>query len=201
MTYWLLHDVCAGLARSEFLEFGFGGSNIHRLHSLFKGGEVWANRSTNSTWAVAGAVLPPYGFVAKCGDAEAGVVETDGRRWAYSKGPSGVFLDTRGNGVRSMAGVRTNGAILVTASRSGYMARHMPFVGSNGEMLVTPLPGSDTFDVTIDPKAFGFPVGRVKDVVAVDPGEGSVEPRWTQKNGVIAFRADGKAFAYRVVFK
>ena len=31
MTYWLLHDVCAALARSEFESLTFGG-NIHRQH-------------------------------------------------------------------------------------------------------------------------------------------------------------------------
>ena len=201
MTYWLLHDVCAGLARAEFVEFGFEGNNIHRLHSVFGGGEVWANRSTNSTWKVAGAALPPFGFIAKCGGSEAGVVETNGRRWAYSRGPSGVFVDSRGTGVHSAYGVRTDGAVRVTCDRSGFMKRSMPFMGSSGEMLVAPLPGSGMFDVVIDPKAFGLPVGRVKDVVAVDPLEGSAEPRWTQKNGVLAFRADGRAFAYRVLFK
>ena len=201
VTYWLLHDVCAKLAGSEFREFGFDGNNIHRLHSTFGAGEVWVNRATNSTWSVAGATLPSYGFVAKCGDAEAGVVETNGRRWAYSKGPSGVFVDARGSGVHSIFGIRTDGAIRVTTDRPGFMKRHTPFVGGKGEMLVTPLPGSGMFDVVIDPKAFGFPVGRVKDVVAVDAHEGAAEPRWTQKNGVIAIRADGKAFAYRILFR
>ena len=100
-----------------------------------------------------------------------------------------------------MFGVRTDGAIRVTTDRPGFMKRHTPFVGGNGEMLVTPLPGSGMFDVVIDPAAFGFPVGRVKDVVAVDPREGAAEVRWTQKKGVIAIRADGKAFAYRVLFR
>ena len=201
MTYWLLHDVCERLAGSEFEKFGFDGNNIHRLHSTFGAGEVWANRATNSTWSVAGATLPPYGFVAKCGDAEAGVVETHGRRWAYSKGPSGVFVDARGSGVHSIFGIRTDGAVRITADRPGFMKRHTPFIGSNGEILVTPLPGSGMFDVTIDPTAFGFPFGHVKDVVAVDQGEGAADVRWTQKNGVIAIRADGNAFAYKILFR
>ena len=201
MTYWLLHDACAELAKSEFQEFSFDGNNIHRQHSKFGAGEVWVNRSTNSTWKVSDAVLPTYGFVVKCRDSEAGVVETAGRRWAYSKGPSGVFVDARRTGVHSAFGVRTDGAVRVTSDRNGFMKRHMPLFGSNGEMLVTPLPGSGPFDVVIDPRAFDFPVGRVKDVVAVDAREGAAELRWTQKNGVIAIRADGNAFAYRIIFK
>ena len=201
MTYWLLHDVCAELADDDFLAFAFDGNNIHRLHSTFGRGDVWANRSTNSTWTVAGAALPPYGFFAKCGDSAAAVVETAGARWAYSHGPSGVFVDARGSGVRAAHGVETDGAVRVTASRSGFMRRHTPFAGGDGEMLVTPLPGSGGFGVRIDPTAFGFRSGRVKDVVAVDPQEGAGELLWTQKDGRIAIRADGKAFAYRIVFR
>ena len=56
MTYWLLHDVCAALARSEFESLTFGG-NIHRQHTTFAGGgEVWINRETNAVWKVAGDV-------------------------------------------------------------------------------------------------------------------------------------------------
>ena len=201
LTYWLLHDVCDELARGDFVEFGFDGKNIHRLHSLFVTGEVWANRSTNSTWSVADTVLPTYGFVAKCANSEAGIVETEGRVWSYSRGPSGVFVDSRKSGVHSAFGVRTDGAVHVSSDRNGFMKRNMPLFGSNGEMLVTPLPGSGRFDVVIDPKAFGFPVGRVKDIVAVESAEDAEEIRWTQKNGVIAIRADGKSLAYRIVFK
>ena len=201
MTYWLLHDVCAELAKSEFLEFDFDGANIHRLHSVFSSGEVWVNRSTNSAWRVADADLPRYGFLARCVDSEAAVVETDGGRWAYSAGPSGVFVDSRGSGVHSAFGVCTDGAVRITTHRNGVLRRYLPFTGPNSEMLVTPLPGSGTFGLVVDPTAFGFPRGRVKDVVPVDPQPGAADVRWTQRDGMISLRADGRSFAYRILFR
>ena len=202
MTYWLLHDVCADLASADFEDFSFDGNNIHRLHSVFSdGSSVWVNRDSNTTWRVEGRLLPHYGFFAKTKSAEAAVVLKSGYRWAYAKGPSGVFVDARGAGPVEAGGVKTDGALLVTSNRKGFMRRHLPFSGSGGEILVTPLPGSTLFSAVIDPVAFGFRRGGVKDVVPVEPLPDARELRWTQKNGVLAFQADGRAFAYRIIFR
>ena len=83
-TYWLLHDVCAALAKGDFRRFAFEGGDIHRQHAMFSSGEVWVNVSTNSEWVVDGRVLPPYGFYVRTDGAEAGVVRQDGQRIAFA---------------------------------------------------------------------------------------------------------------------
>ena len=94
-TYWLQHDACAELGRSEFLDLRYVG-NIHRQHAIFTDGEVWANRQTNAVWKLAnGVVLPPYGYYAKTRGTESGVVEKDGVRCAFAKSGSTLFCDAR----------------------------------------------------------------------------------------------------------
>ena len=99
MTHWLLNDVCSELQRAEFKSFRFEGDDIHRLHSFFsEGGEVLANRGTNSTWRIPeiGCALPTYGFYAQAGRCVAGVVELpSGDRVAYSRAPGRMFFDAR----------------------------------------------------------------------------------------------------------
>ena len=96
MTYWLQHDVCAELGRSEFLSLDYDG-NIHRQHTVFSdGGEVWANRQTNVAWRLPnGIVLPPYGYYAKTRGTESAIAEKDGVRCAWARAADVSFFDAR----------------------------------------------------------------------------------------------------------
>ncbi len=96
MTYWLLHDVCAVLARETFETHAFGAT-IKQQHTTFSdGGQVWANRGSNAVWTVAdGKALPEYGFYAVTPDAEAGIVLIDGQRAGFAKSEDIFFADAR----------------------------------------------------------------------------------------------------------
>lgn len=96
MTYWLLHDVCDVLARSEFESHEFGDS-IRQQHTTFsKGSKVWANRGSNTVWQVAdGKLLPRYGFYVETPKATAGVYLIDDQRAAFASSPGTLFADAR----------------------------------------------------------------------------------------------------------
>ena len=140
MTYWLLQDVCAALARASFETLTFGG-NIHRQRTTFSnGGVVWANRETNAVWTVAeGVTLPPYGFWATAPGLAAGVVIRDGRRCAFATSPGLTFVDAR-------------------------------------------------------------PPARNVRLSAAEADSGAGAVVWRQKGEQVALSADGRAFAYRLVF-
>jgi len=112
-TYWLQHDSCAELARAEFLDLQFG-PNIHCQHAFFSDdSEVWINRQTNAVWRLPnGVVLPSYGSYVKTPRTESGVVEKDGVRCAFARGPAARFYDARMPAAHDLshASVRTTGA-------------------------------------------------------------------------------------------
>ena len=96
LTYWMLHDACASLAKAEFVSHEFG-DDIHCQHTRFStGADVWSNRRTNGVWTVAGVTLPPYGFLVKIPNGpECGVVLKDGQRVGYAKAKDVTFVDGR----------------------------------------------------------------------------------------------------------
>jgi hypothetical protein len=95
MTYWLLHDVCARLARASLESHEFVGDNIHRQHTRFAGGgEVWSNRGPEP-WRVEGVTLPQYGFLARAGDCEAQIALRDGIAARMASAPGVLFVDAR----------------------------------------------------------------------------------------------------------
>jgi len=185
-TYWLQHDACAELGRAEFLDLKYEGG-IHRQHAFFSdGGEVWANRETNATWRLAnGVVLPPYGYYARTGGTESGIVEKEGARCAFAKSATGLFVDARkppaGRTVQ-FDGVKTDGAFRFA------------------DWTITPLPCSGGFTAEIDLGAFGGAGRRVCGVEAVEGLEGGGGPRWRQTGRMLKVTCDGKAFAYRIRF-
>jgi len=90
-----LHDVCAGLARSQMTSHQFIGDNIHRQVVRFSGdGLVCANRG-ESDWEVEGKVLPQYGFLARSGPAEASVTRRGGIISGFASAPGFIFADAR----------------------------------------------------------------------------------------------------------
>ena len=95
MTYWLLHDVCADLAKQDIEKHTFADDNIHRqIVDFAKGGKVISNRD-KSDWEVDGQILPNYGFIAKSGQYKAMVTRRDGIISAYSESPNTIFVDAR----------------------------------------------------------------------------------------------------------
>ena len=95
MTYWLLHDVCAELAKQDMEKHSFVDDNIHRqIVDFAKGGNVIANRG-KTDWEVNGQILPSYGFVAKSGEYSAMVTKRDGIITAYAESSNNIFVDAR----------------------------------------------------------------------------------------------------------
>ena len=95
MTYWLLHDVCAVLARRELLSHEFVGDDIHRQSTEFAGGATVQSNRGGSDWQAGGATLPRYGFIARAGDREAGVTRRDGVIVGFAQKPGELFADAR----------------------------------------------------------------------------------------------------------
>jgi len=95
MTYWLLHDVCADLAKQDIDKHTFSEDNIHRQIVKFaEGGKVIANRGMTD-WEIDGQVLPNYGFIVESGNCRSMVTKRDGIISAYSESPSAIFVDAR----------------------------------------------------------------------------------------------------------
>lgn len=99
MTYWLLHDVCAELAKREMISHRFVGNNIHRQSVQFSGGaKVEVNRSAADTvFAIKSKtpIVPRYGFQARAGTAYAEILRRDGVISAMSQSPGVLFVDAR----------------------------------------------------------------------------------------------------------
>ncbi|HPA17406.1 MAG TPA: hypothetical protein PLU30_06635 [Verrucomicrobiae bacterium] len=95
MTYWLLHDVCAGLARAEMLAHEFVGNDIHRQTVRFSGGGVVHANRGGGDWNIGGAILPQYGFWARSGDSEATVSRRGGVICGFARMPGSIFVDAR----------------------------------------------------------------------------------------------------------
>ena len=97
MTYWLLHDVCNSMARSEMLSHEFAEDDIHRQIVRFGSGAVVRVNRGAGDWTTDGHVLPLFGFIVKAGANEAGITRRDGVISAYSKSPGFLFVDARPN--------------------------------------------------------------------------------------------------------
>ena len=111
MSYWLLHDVCASLARQPMTSHAFDGG-IHRQRVTFgEVGTVAVNRGADD-WETGGVVLPQYGFTARCGDAYADVRRRDGVISAFSESPEGIFVDAR----RQSHTINADGVVGVTVA-------------------------------------------------------------------------------------
>ena len=191
MTHWLLHDVCRSLALADFESLDFDGT-IHRQHSTFSnGGEVWSNRATNGVpWKVKGFILPVYGFYAETPDAQAGIVEIEGRRCAFAKGKGRLFVDARPSPESTVpvafGAVRTDGA---------FRLEHP----SSRDWRIVPLPDSAPFRVEIDLERLGAKGLSAMSVEAVDAKDGG-KVDWSQSGATLTIVADARVFAYRIHF-
>ncbi len=95
MTYWLLHDLCAQLARGEMLAHEFAGDDIHRQTVRFSNDAFAHVNRGQSDWQIEGRTLPPYGFVARAGDHTVDVTRRDGIISAFAQSPLVIFVDAR----------------------------------------------------------------------------------------------------------
>lgn len=191
-TYWMLHDICASLARAELVTHEFGPT-IHQQHTAFSNGaKVWTNRSTNEPWVVEGRTLPSYGFFAQApGGLSTGSILVGGRHLAFSRSPEKFFFDVRdGRGTAEFWAVKTARATC------------FEFPVGAKSMTITPLRTYQTpYSVTIDLKELGRADAGVAEVRAED-GTKPVPPvEWTLKNGILKVKVPAGVFRCYVVWK
>lgn len=218
MTYWLLHDVCAVLARETFEAHAFG-KTIHQQHTVFSNNaKVWVNRGSNEVWTVADdKALPRYGFYVETSRAKAGVFLIDGQRVGFAKSEKALFVDAR---PRSQAIRKAN--VASAGWKDGQPAeaevnvagRKLDFGDlstdgafrllrdDNGAWLLIPLPGSKAFTADISLTYLASAYAKIKKVERVEPFyAGSKAPDWSLDGATFRISCDAKAFAYRMVFE
>lgn len=216
MTYWLLHDVCARLARAELLAHEFDGDDIHRQHATFGGGaEVWTNRGA-TPWTVAGVTLPTNGLLARAGDCEATVALIGEARVGWARSPGAWFFDAR---PPLPDGVGPRGGWQETQQRRergepgpetrlprqfvdfGEVATDGAFrlLAGDQALRLIPLPQGPGFRVVLRLEALGVPRGAEVGVRALDEGGNErAAPAVTLGEGTLEIAADGDVFEYRL---
>ena len=187
-TYWMLHDICASLAKAELVTHEFGPT-IHQQHTVFSNGaKVWTNRSTNETWVVEGRTLPQYGFFAEApGGLSVGSVLAGGRHIAFSRSPERFFFDVRDG----------RGTVEFWAVKSA-RATFLEFPAGAKEMKITPPRMYKTpYTVWIDLAKLGRADAGVKEVRAEDV---DVPVDWALKDGVLKVTVPAMAFRCVVIW-
>jgi hypothetical protein len=204
MTYWLLHDVCASLARATFETHAFG-ADVHQQHTTFgNGGKVWTNRG-KTDWEITmdgkKRVLPEYGFYVETPEATAGVLLRHGRRVAFSVSGRTVFVDARPeknpvsgeNPLVDFEHLATNGAFRLLLN------------DANAWRLI-PLPDGGPFRVEFrfavsKPGGVGLKVKAVEILSETGGRAAAAAASWKQDGTTLTLDADGKAFGYRIIFE
>jgi len=93
--YWLAQDFIRSIATDTIETVEFSDGNIHRQIITWKSdAKVYVNRGQED-WAVAGKLLPEYGYFAKNGSIESSIERIDGIIVEQSNGPSGVYVNSR----------------------------------------------------------------------------------------------------------
>ena len=94
--YWLAQDVIRSLAPDRIRGVDCAGGDIHRQTVTWESGaKVHVNRG-RTDWPVAGRVLPPYGYLARAGEAESSVERIGGVIAEQSRGPGRFYVNGRG---------------------------------------------------------------------------------------------------------
>lgn len=188
-TYWMLHDICASLAKAELVAHAFG-ENIHRQHTMFSNGaEVWTNRGSNDVWKVCGSELPQYGFLAKApGGLLAASSLVDGRRVAFARGPDSFYLNAH----------EASRPVTVWAMTTARAVR-LDYPEENGRWTLTPVRLYQTpFSVTVDLQMLGRTGTVVKAVTDEDTGR---PVDWRQDGEVLSVTIPPKTFRCLVDIK
>jgi hypothetical protein len=213
--YWLLHEIMRGLALRRIQDVQFAGGNLHRQHVTWdNGANIWVNRG-ESDWQVEDHLLPQYGFLARVpvqgGIVEAGIARRDGIIVEWSHSPQTIYSSARpvvleqdsesgrlsgGPDLRptrmnpqgktmSFGSVSTNGAVRLTRQ--------------DGKLLVTPLPDSPYFALSIDWKALPWNMVEPKRLEALDEDDRIL---WSTpvslSSGRVQFTCEPGIFAYRL---
>jgi hypothetical protein len=93
--YWLLNEAMRALAMDRIDAVEFAGNDIHRQHVRWeRGSRIWVNRGAEP-WAVAGHILPQYGFYMQAGNIEAAIELRDSRRVEWARSPQGRYENGR----------------------------------------------------------------------------------------------------------
>mgnify|MGYP005840187579 CR=1 FL=1 len=94
--YWLAQDFIERIADDDIVGVRFVDGDIHRLAVEWaSGARAWVNRSARD-WAVAGRVLPPYGYFAAAGPVQSSVERLDGRVVEQARAPGRLYVNARG---------------------------------------------------------------------------------------------------------
>ncbi len=94
--YWLAQDFIERIARDDLAAVRFEEGDIHRVAVEWSSGaRVWVNRGARD-WAVAGRVLPPFGYFASAGPVQSSVERLDDRVVEQSRAPGRLYVNARG---------------------------------------------------------------------------------------------------------
>ncbi len=94
--YWLAQPFIESVAKDEIARVDYAGGNMHRLRIQWSSGaEVYVNRGADD-WAVAGRVLPQFGFLARNGPIESSIERLDGQIVERSSRAGEWYVNGRG---------------------------------------------------------------------------------------------------------
>jgi hypothetical protein len=213
--YWLLHGIMRGLALRRIEEVEFVGDSFHRQRVRWdNGAEVWVNRGDNE-WQVGDHLLPQYGFWARVpvqgGTAEAVIERHDGIIIEWAQTPQNLYANARpvvldrdlgsgrpaegpdprpqrmnpGGRLISFGAVSTNGGVRLM--REG------------NALMVTPLPESPHFVMSIDWASLPWKLPGVQNVEAIDEDNRVLWSVPVSKQGdQILLTCEPNVFAYRL---
>ena len=219
MTYWLLHDVCAALARQELTAHQFADDGIHRQHTTFSGGgAAWTNRG-EAVWSVQGVTLPSNGLLARAGDCEAAMALIGEARVGWARSPGVWFFDAR---PPLADGVGPRGGWLETKTRreagqpgpeTKLPRQFVDFGPAATDGAFPPIGRQER--IAADPLAQGPglpPVLRLDKLAGTTPqavkiraldenGAERPAPKWDLRDGQVELQIDGAAFEYRIAWE
>ena len=205
--YWLTQDFMRAIAGKRIASVEFADGDIHRQVVTYEdGAKVFVNRG-ETDWETS-LTLPMYGFLALSSEVEAGITKGDGTIMEWSCSPSSLYVNARrvdhqgrpasehpedprfnpGRWMEDFGVLGTNGAFRLTWDDEG--------------LTLTPLPAEGAFAVEIVAgQVLGREVPAIKAVTALDEkGETVGHVEFSYIRGGLRFKADGKAFAYRVTW-
>ncbi len=96
VKYWLAQDFIRSIATDTIDEIEFADGDIHRITVTWRSGaKVHVNRGSED-WAIAGRVLPQYGYYATNGKIESAIERVDGVIVERSRSDRQLYVNARG---------------------------------------------------------------------------------------------------------
>ncbi len=211
MTYWLLQPISAELEQQELLAHRFVGNNLHRQEVIWSHGRVVVNRD-DENWAIGGALLPRYGFIADVGEHHADISRRDGMVTAMATSPGVLFVDARppdkyfspNNNIGAPRAGESNRLNLARKVIDfGPAATNTAFrLMSKGDVWrLTLSPGSRAAWIKLRLDQLGATGKRVQMIEQVDLHDRQVaKVEFKVENNSLVFNTKDNAFQYRVHF-